>query len=402
MLFRDVIGQKEIIRRLIHTVEENRISHAQMLLGPAGTGNMALALAYAQFINCRNKIDLDDQTYGFHKDSCGECPSCRKIQHLSHPDLHFIFPLPADLRKAKKERNANDLIYEPWRNLIHETEGYFSLDNLHNKYNLKGKQTLISADDCNEIIQKVSLHSYEGGYKVVIIWMPEKLFYSAAPKILKTLEEPPDKTLFLLVAEHQDMILNTILSRTQIIQVPRLNNDDIQQAIIRRGHASEETAEAATMLADGSYSLAMQYAADKERFEENLQQFIAMTRLSFELHKKFELEKMQKTLKWVTDISQQGREYQKNFLSYALRLFREAMLESWNSAEMTRMNQQEQTFMDNFYRVINHANILNIIDELEKDLYAIERNGNPNLIFLDLCFFLNRELRRGYKALTAG
>lgn len=402
MLFRDVIGQKEIIRRLIHTVQENRISHAQMLLGPEGTGNMALALAYTQFINCKHKVKLDESIYGFHLDSCGECPSCRKIQNLSHPDLHFIFPLPADLRKAKKDQKANELIYEPWRNLIKKTDAYFSIDDLHNQYNLKGKQTLISADDCNEIIQKVSLHAYEGGYKVVIIWMPEKLYYSAAPKILKTLEEPPDKTLFLLIAEHQEMILNTILSRTQIIQVPRLGDKDIYEALISRDYADSQSAEAATMLSGGNFSMAMRYASDPAWLEDNLQQFITMTRLSFELHKKFELEKTKNTFQWVADMSQKGREYQKNFLNYALRLFREAMLETYRSHEMNKMNQQEEEFMSKFYKVINHANILSLADEFEKAIYAIERNGNANLIFLDLCFFLNRELRRGHKALAAG
>ncbi|MFO8087026.1 MAG: DNA polymerase III subunit delta [Bacteroidales bacterium] len=315
MLFRDVIGQKEIIRQLIHTVDENRISHAQMLLGPEGTGNMALALAYAQYINCRHKVDIDESEYGFGKDSCGQCASCQKIQHLSHPDLHFIFPLPADLRKAKKEKNANELIYEPWRKLIQNTQGYFGLDDLHKTYNLKGKQTLISADDANEIIKKVSLHSYEGGYKIVIIWMPEKLFYSAAPKILKTLEEPPDKTLFLLIAEHQEMILNTILSRTQIIPVPRLDDQVIQQALIKYQHLDEKDAETATMLADGSYSMALRYAGDTSWLEENLQHFIQLTRLSFELHKKFELQKTQKTLNWVASMAQNGREYYTDILN---------------------------------------------------------------------------------------
>ncbi len=400
MLFREVIGHRDIIRRLIQTVEDSRISHAQMLLGPEGTGNMALALAYSQYINCRNKIAIDEQEHGFHKDSCGECAPCRKIQNLSHPDLHFIFPLPADLRKAKKDKNANQLIYEPWRSLIKETEGYFGIDDLHRKYSLKGKQTLISADDCNEIIQKVSLHSYEGGYKIVIIWMPEKLFYSAAPKILKTLEEPPDKTLFLLVAEHQEMILNTILSRTQIIQVPRLSDNDIMNGLIRRGHTDENMAHAATMLAAGSYSLALRYSGDTGWIEDNLKQFITMTRLSFALHKKLELDKTRDTINWVAEISRHGREYQKNFLQYSLRLFREAMLQSWNAPQISRMNQQEAEFMSRFFRVINHANILSISEEFEKAVYAIERNGNPNLVFMDLCFFLNRELRRGHLALT--
>jgi DNA polymerase-3 subunit delta' len=232
--------------------------------------------------------------------------------------------------------------------------------------------------------------------------MPEKLYYSAAPKILKTLEEPPDKTLFLLIAEHQEMILNTILSRTQIIQVPRLEDKVIYEALISRGHADDQSAEAATMLSGGNYSMAMRYASDPAWLEDNLQQFITMTRLSFELHKKFELEKTKNTIQWVADMSQNGREYQKNFLNYALRLFREAMLETYRSHEMNKMNQQEREFMSKFYKVINHANILNLTEEFEKAIYAIERNGNANLIFMDLCFFLNRELRRGHKALAAG
>lgn len=400
MLFREVIGQNEIIQRLINTVEENRISHAQMFLGPEGTGNMALALAYSQYINCQHRVELNEEEYGFNRDSCGECASCKKIQNLSHPDLHFIFPLPAELRKAKKDKNAGELIYKPWRELIKENEGYFGLNELHSKYNLKGKQTLISADDCNEIIHKVSLHAYEGGYKVVIIWMPEKLFYSAAPKILKTLEEPPDKTLFLLIAEQQEEILNTILSRTQIIQIPRLKDNEIYQTLINRNHADEKDAEAAAMLSGGSYLRAMKFAGDTSWMQDNLQQFMTMTRLSFELHKKHELQKTQDMFKWVADMNQKGREYQKNFLNYALRLFREATLQSYHTDEMTKMSQPEKEFMDRFHKVINHANILKIAGEFEKAVYAVERNGNGNLIFMDLCFLLNRELRRGHKAMT--
>lgn len=400
MLFRDVIGQREIIHRLIRSVEDNRVSHAQMFLGPEGTGNMALALAYVQYLNCENRQELDEEQYGFTRDSCGECPSCKKIQNLSHPDLHFIFPLPAELRKAKKDKTANDKIYAPWRELVKKTEAYLTLDDLHGQYNLKGKQTLISAEDCNEIIQKVSLHSYEGGYKAVIIWMPEKLYYSAAPKILKTLEEPPAKTLFILVAEHQEMIINTILSRTQILQIPRLEDEEIKNTLIERAHATEENAMAAAMLASGNYALAMKNAADADWMEENLKQFKTMTRLSFELHKKHELEKTQSLLKWVGEIAQSGREYQKNFLNYALRLFREAILTSYHTANITRMNPAEKEFMERFYRVINHANILNITREFEKAVYAIERNGNGNLIFLDLCLFLNKELRRGHMAIS--
>jgi DNA polymerase-3 subunit delta' len=400
MLFRDVIGQRDIIRRLLRSVDENRVSHAQMFLGPEGTGNMALALAYVQYLNCENPQQIDREKHGFDRDSCGECPSCKKIQNLSHPDLHFIFPLPADLRKLKKDKAANEKIYAPWRELIHETEAYLTLDDLHGKYNLKGKQTLISAEDCNEIIQKVSLHSYEGGYKAVIIWMPEKLFYSAAPKILKTLEEPPDKTLFILVAEHQEQIINTILSRTQILQVPRLEDAEIKNALVERGHASEEQAIDAAMLASGNYALALKNVADADWMQDNLNQFKTLTRLSFELHKKHELKKTQSLLKWVGDMAQSGREYQKNFLNYALRLFREAILTSYDSSGISRMSPAEQEFMNRFYRVINHANILNITAEFEKAVYAVERNGNGNLIFLDLCFFLNKELRRGHMAIS--
>ncbi len=400
MLFRDVIGQKEIIGRLLRTVLDSRISHAQMLLGPEGTGNFPLALAYARFINCENRVRLDEEIYGFGWDSCGECPSCKKMYNLSHPDLHFIFPLPAELRKMKKDKKANELIYEPWRALIRETHGYFGLDDLHNTYNLKGKQTLISAEDCTEIIEKVSYHAYEGGYKIVIIYMPEKLFYSAAPKILKTLEEPPGKTLFLLIAQHQEMILNTILSRTQIIQVPRLNDKDIRQALISKGHSHEEGALAASVLAQGSYSTALRYARDSQWLEDNLKQFTTLTRLSFELHKKYELEKTQQLIQWVAFMSQQGREYQKNFLAYTLRMFREAVLASYQTTEINKMNTAEQEFMDRFFKVINHANILSITREVENALYSVERNGNANLIFMDLCFFLNRELRKGYRAVT--
>jgi len=213
--FADVIGQQQVKSQLLKTVKNNRVSHAQLFLGQAGIGKLGLAIAYAQYINCTNKQE---------DDSCGVCPSCVKYEKLIHPDLHFIFPTATTERVEKPK--SKDFVSE-WRELILDRNGYISIADWYGKIGIERKRAIINARDCNDIIQTLSYKSFEAEYKVMIIWMVEKLFHSAAPKLLKILEEPPDKTLFILVAENQESMLKTILSRTQLIKVPFLQDDDL-------------------------------------------------------------------------------------------------------------------------------------------------------------------------------
>jgi len=224
MKFAEVIGHVGAKSRLIRTVKDNRISHAQLFLGPSGTGKLAMAIAYAQYINCKNKQG---------DDSCGECTSCVKYKKLAHPDLHFLYPT-AKKDKSDKMVVSLDFIKE-WREILLERNQYITLTDRYEKIKIERKQAIINARDCNNLIKTLSYKNYEAEYKVMIIWMVEKLFHSAAPKILKILEEPTDRTLFILVAEDTEAILPTILSRTQIVRFPPIDSDSLLEYHIQQG-----------------------------------------------------------------------------------------------------------------------------------------------------------------------
>ncbi len=220
MLFSEVIGQKEIKQKLIHTIAENRVAHAQLFYGDEGRGKLALALAYAQFISCKDPGKMQRQ------DSCGSCSSCIKYNKLIHPDLHFIYPVAESKvvkgpRKSKKSVVSDDYLV-PWREMIIDNKAYVSFDDWNKKLDIERKQASINSTDCGGIIGTLSYSSYESEYKIMLIWLIEKLNYQAAPKLLKILEEPPEKTGFLLIAEQIDMIIPTILSRLHQVKIPKI------------------------------------------------------------------------------------------------------------------------------------------------------------------------------------
>ena len=374
MRFADIIGQEDIKQRLVRTVEESRVSHAQLFLGPEGSGKLALAVAYAQYINCTNKQDGD---------SCGECPSCIKYQKFIHPDLHFIYPT-AKVKNIEKPM-SKDFISQ-WRELLLETNSYVNLSAWYAKLGMERKQAIINARDCNEIIKTLSYKSYESEYKVMIIWMVEKLFHAAAPKILKVLEEPPDKTLFLLVSENQDLIINTILSRTQLIKIGKLSDTELTKALIRDGYEPAQ-ANDAVRIADGNYLAAVRLISQSEEERYNFLNFREWMRNVYQ----FDVEKL---IKFVADMSKNSREKNKSFLNYALRFTRESLLMNYNSSDLVRVNNEESDFIGKFYPFINERNSHLIAEELDKSIYHIERNANPSVLFMDLSLKLAKWLRK--------
>ena len=374
MRFADIIGQEDIKQRLVRTVEESRVSHAQLFLGPEGSGKLALAVAYAQYINCTNKQDGD---------SCGECPSCIKYQKFIHPDLHFIYPT-AKVKNIEKPM-SKDFISQ-WRELLLETNSYINLSAWYAKLGMERKQAIINARDCNEIIKTLSYKSYESEYKVMIIWMVEKLFHAAAPKILKVLEEPPDKTLFLLVSENQDLIINTILSRTQLIKIGKLSDAELTKALIRDGYEPAQ-ANDAVRIADGNYLAAVRLISQSEEERYNFLNFREWMRNVYQ----FDVEKL---IKFVADMSKNSREKNKSFLNYALRFTRESLLMNYNSSDLVRVNNEESDFIGKFYPFINERNSHLIAEELDKSIYHIERNANPSVLFMDLSLKLAKWLRK--------
>ncbi len=365
MLFKEIVGQEEIKKRLIQTVKDNRVSHAQLFLGKNGIGKLALAIAYAQYINCKAKSESD---------ACGVCPSCLKYEKLAHPDLHFIYPVAAtkEVKTAKSEK-----FIDKWRALLLEQNQYISINEWYAKIEIENKQGIINKDDCNSIIKTLGYKSYEAEYKVMIIWMAEKLFHAAAPKLLKILEEPPEKTLFILIAENQEQIINTIISRTQIIKIPNINDESLTKALVDQKECKLADAEIAVNLAGGSFKNAVKNIQYSEEEKINFNYFVKWMRLCYE-------NKMPEIVNFVADISKIGRERQKTFLSYALRAARNSILINFNNPELVKLEAEELKFINKFSPFINSSNIESFVNELNSAVYAIERNANPSILFLDL------------------
>ncbi len=383
MLFSEITGQKKVKRRLLQTVRDQRISHAQLFLGPEGTGKLALAIAYAQFINCRNRPKVTDQNLD-NVDACGTCPSCVKYNNLSHPDLHFIFPV-ATTKEVKKKPMSRDFLPQ-FREAMLENDYMLTLNDWYDKIGIEKKQGIINAEDCSEILRTLSYKSYESEYKVMIIWMAERLYHAAAPKLLKILEEPPDKTLFVLVSERQEQIINTILSRTQIVPVPRLEKESLKDALITGHGLDEKKAGDISALAGGNYLRAKKLLLDQQDQQEMFDSFVKWMRLSYG-NKTFELNE------YISGISPQGREKLKNFLNYSSRMIRNSLLLNHNLQKAVNLSAREKDFIEKFRRQINNHNAPEISKMLDEAQYHIERNANPQFTFMDLSMKIKKLLK---------
>ncbi|MGM0407960.1 MAG: ATP-binding protein, partial [Bacteroidota bacterium] len=315
MQFREVIGHQDIKARLIRTIKENRISHAQLFLGNEGSGNLALAIAYAQYIACLNKQE---------DDSCGVCPSCQKFKKLIHPDLHFVYPV-ATSKTVKKDPVSDDYISQ-WRNIIIENP-YINQNKWYGIIDIENKQGIINKNESYEILRKLNLKTFESEYKFMIIWLPEKMNMYAANKLLKFIEEPPDKTLFLMVSENSEQILPTILSRTQLIKIPKIDSDSLYTAICDRFGVNPEKAHDIVHLSNGNFFEALNLIQAEDDDHENFERFTSLMRLAYQ-------RKLVEIIDWVDEIARIGREKQKSFLSYALRLLRENFMLNINRKEI--------------------------------------------------------------------
>ena len=389
MLFKEITGQNEIKRRLIQTVHENRVSHAQLFYGPEGSRKLAMAIAYAQFINCRNR-SFDPGSPG-GSDACGTCPSCVKFSKLIHPDLHFIYPV-VKTKEVDKDPMSRDFI-KTWRETLLENDFRLNLNDWYKVAGFEKKQGIINADDCSEILRTLSYKSYESEFKVMIIWMADRLYHSAAPKILKILEEPPDKSLFILITENPERIINTILSRTQAIKFPRLLDEDLMHDLTEKYNCTAEEAQQIIPLADGNLTRAVKIRMNDEDELFYLEKFVLWMRLCY-------LNDLSKSLDFVSEMAKMGREKQKNFLAYAVRIMRNALLINYKNPHLTSLNQEEKDFVIKFGKFINHTNILTLTDEFEKAQYHIERNANPSILFMDLSMTVTVLLLTAEKALA--
>lgn len=363
MYFKDIIGQETVKQRLRLEVHEGRVPHAQLFAGPEGTGALPLAIAYARFLLCTRRGE---------EDACGTCPSCVKLNKLAHPDLHFVFPVVK--RKGGGDTVSDDYIRE-WRELAISTP-YFGMNHWLDAMGAENQQAQIFVKESDELVRKLSLKSSEGGYKVVIIWLPEKMKVECANKLLKLLEEPPAQTVFLLVSEEPDRILPTILSRIQRINVPRLEDAEIAEALkVRFGLQDTDAAETAR-LAEGSYLQALEIIHLSEDTQLFFGLFVSLMRLAYQ-------RKVKEMREWSDTVAAMGRERQKDFLTYCQRMVRESFVSNFHRKEMNYMNREEENFTIRFAPFINERNVMGITDELAEAQTHIEQNVNPRMVFFD-------------------
>lgn len=383
-MFSDIIGQHTIKERFIRTVREQRIPHAQLLYGPEGVGKLALAIAYAQYISCTNRTETD---------ACGVCPSCVKYKQLQHPDLHFVFPIikPA----GKSSVICDDFIGEFRQMLI--SDRYFSVNDWYEKIGEGAKQGMIYSGESVEIIRKLSLKTYESEYKVMIIWLPELMNIDCANKLLKILEEPPAFTVFLLVSNNPDANLTTILSRTQHVKVPRLEEHEIVDALISRYPESNKAdIENTARVAEGSFLQACRILNEKGESSVNFNRFVEIMRLAWLVGNKKDHQSLKTLKKWSDNMASAdvGRERQKKFLNYAQNMVRENYIYNLRQPTLNYMTDYESKFSANFSPYINERNVEDLMKEFALSERQIEQNTNAKMVFFDLVLKIIMLLKR--------
>lgn len=374
MYFKDIVGQEEIKRHLIQSAQSRVVPHAQLFTEKGGTGAFALALAYARYLNCAHRTETD---------SCGHCPSCLKYDALAHPDLHFVFPIVA--KKERKKDICDDYLPE-WREFLHE-HIYFSLDDWLDYIDAGNSQALIYSKESDEIVHKLSLKIYEAEYRVLIVWLPEKLHPTCANKLLKMVEEPPAHTVILMVSEAPDLVLGTIVSRTQRLNIRGIHPEDIARAMQTGYGLSPEDAKYIAHLANGSYLRALEAISVNEETQFFLEQFKAIMRNSWTRNVK--------AMKAQADqLAAIGREKQKNFLAYCQRLIRENFICCFHTPELNYMNREEAQFATKFSPFVNERNVIDLMDELAKAELHITQNVNAKMVFFDLALQITVLIKR--------
>ncbi len=375
MLFNQIIGQDHIKNHLKKSAENGRIPHAQLFVGKEGCGTLPMAIAYAQFLLCNFSND---------KDACNL--KCNKLQH---PDLHFAFPVTTN--SVVKKHPTSNLFLNDWRDFV-ENQPYGSLFNWLQKIGVENKQGLIGVDEAGDIVKKLKLKSFEGGFKVMIIWMAEKMNISASNKLLKLIEEPPQKTVFLLVTESEEQILTTIKSRCQLLHFPKLSDSDIANALIVNHQIKDNEAVKIAHQSEGNFNKALHLLknnSDDLIFEE---WFIIWIRTAFKA--KGNASVVKQLISWSEEISKSGRENQKRFLEYCLQFFRQALLLNYKSANLVFLETKSSFDLSKFAPFVHSGNIEDINKELNDAIYHIERNGNAKIILLDLSMKLTRFLHK--------
>jgi DNA polymerase III subunit delta' len=366
MQFKEIIGQNSVKTQLIRSTNSDRIPHAQLFLGPTGSGKLALAMAFVQYVFCENKTE---------NDACGKCNSCAKVEKLIHPDLHFSFPFIGS-------KNTSNNFLEDWRKAIAENP-YMDINQWLQFIGAENKQGNINKDECLNIIRKLSLKSFEGDYKILIMWLPEYLG-KEGNRLLKLIEEPPDNTLFILVAENQELILNTILSRCQIVKINQLSDEEVIDGLISKFEIEVEKAQSIAHLANGNFNEALKNIEHQEN--DNSKLFLEWMRKCYKGNG-VEL------VAWVEKFAAIGRENQKHFLRYALHFLREYLIVKMTGNEKVRLQPEELKTAINLTKVIEFEQIQQMTKLLDDCFYYIERNANPKVLLLDASIKMNKILK---------
>ena len=384
MRFKDIVGQRDLINHLTKIIDSGHVGHAQLFLGDNGYGSMALAIAYAQYLNCQNRQHYDSSSE-LRADSCGECPNCKKYQQLSHSDLHLFFP--TNTNKSVKKDPTSDQFASDFREFMLAKGQYASLDQWYDFIGIDNKQGFISKDDAREIVRTLGLKPYEQAYKVVVVWMAEQIDAKVASGVLlKMLEEPLGNTLILLVVEDRNRLLSTILSRTQLVRVGKIDNISLQQALERE--TGNPVSAALVAASEGNLLTARNNLAQSDEQKHMGELFVDWMRMLFKLN-------MAQLSEWVDNMSKQTREQQKVFLQYALDAVRACYLKTSAGLELSyKLQFGDEKFNASFASFVTNNNIEQLMKAFGDAILAVSRNGNGKILFMELSFSISKALKK--------
>jgi DNA polymerase III subunit delta' len=369
-LYDVVVGQDQVKNRLRQMVNTARVPHALLFSGPEGCGNLPAAIGFAQHLLCPSATPAG---------ACGKCKTCSRVAGLVHPDVHLAFPIA----KSKRVKCSDDLISE-FREAF-TANPYLSLNEWFDNISAENKQPVIPVEEAGAILRKLSYTSFEGSYRLLVIWLPEKMNTETANKLLKILEEPSDKTVFILVSNQSEQLLATIRSRVQQVAFGLCSVNEIISGLMKEFDVDEAAAKEAAIMADGNFGEACALLEDNEEKVSLLATFQAFMRLAL----KFDAAK---TIQWIDENAPAGREKHKQFLQYGLAVFRDCLMYNYGSKDLVRLSGQERQFLEKFAPFINQKNYDQLISEFNNNYYYIERNANPKILFMDLAMKTNELL----------
>ncbi len=364
MKFADITGFEEEKQQLIHTIKSGKVAHAQLFLGPEGSPNLSLALAYITYLNCTSPSDTD---------SCGECASCRKNQKLIHPDVNFAFPVSSTSKITGKDVVSVSFLNE-WRNFVIQ-DPYNNASGWNSYFGGETKQLNIPREESRHIVKNLSYKSFEGNYKIMLIWLPEYMNAAAANAILKILEEPPPNTVFILVSHDEKKLLSTILSRTRMIRIRPFKDEEIKQILIDHHFVEEEKAQQISHIADGNITEALRLVREVE--DDSHIMFRDWMRLCF-------MGNFPELVSWSDKFRKMSKVEQQTLFHYGLSILREALITKSNEMSLSRLMGEELEFIKKFIKVLDMDTIQKITQELNEAYYHIERNAHSKILFLDV------------------